>query len=49
MIICILKEQAELLHTLSSIEIDMSFKRVQSKEMKEVVFATHLADQKKSE
>ncbi|BCR83612.1 uncharacterized protein ACHE_60818S [Aspergillus chevalieri] len=47
MIICILKEQAELLHTLSSIEIDMSFKRVQSKEMKEVVFATYLADQKK--
>jgi hypothetical protein len=47
-IICILKDQAELLHTLPSVEIDMSYKRVQSKELKELVFAAYLNNQKKS-
>jgi hypothetical protein len=47
-IFCILKDQAELLQTLPSVEIDMSYKRVRSKELKELVFAAYLNNQKKS-
>jgi hypothetical protein len=38
MIVCMFKEQAELLLTLSSFEIDMSYKRIKSSKMNEVVF-----------
>jgi hypothetical protein len=48
MIICLLREQAELLLTLSSFEIDMSYKRIKSKKMNEVVFATYLSQHGKS-
>ncbi|PGG96334.1 hypothetical protein AJ80_09842 [Polytolypa hystricis UAMH7299] len=42
MLVCMYKEQAELLLTLSSVEIDMSYKRLKSSQMNEVVFATCL-------
>ncbi|KAK2793175.1 hypothetical protein FQN52_001823 [Onygenales sp. PD_12] len=42
MIICMLKEQASLLLSLSSFEVDMSYKRLKSSKMNEVVFATYL-------
>ncbi|EEH41177.2 hypothetical protein PAAG_03463 [Paracoccidioides lutzii Pb01] len=42
MIVCMYKEQAELLLTLSSVEIDMSYKHLKFSQMNEVVFATYL-------
>jgi hypothetical protein len=48
MIICGFKEQIELLSKLQSFEVDMSFKRLYSKNMNEVLFATFLPDQCKS-
>jgi hypothetical protein len=42
MIICALIEQLKLLYSLTSFEIDMSFKRVKSSTLNEVVFATFL-------
>ena len=40
MIICLFTEQAHLLTKASSYEVDMSYKRVKDKDMKEVVFAS---------
>lgn len=40
MIICLLTEQAYLFTKASSYEVDMSYKRVKDKGMKEVVFAS---------
>ena len=48
MVICGYKEQIQLLSTLSSFEVDMSYKRLRSKDMNEVLFATFLPDQCKS-
>jgi len=48
MIICILKEQALLLRTFDSFEVDTSFKRLKRKDMKEVVFARFVKEQNKS-
>lgn len=42
MIICFLRDQAELLLSLSSFEIDMSYKRIKFNKMNEVVFATYM-------
>ncbi|EQL29657.1 hypothetical protein BDFG_07783, partial [Blastomyces dermatitidis ATCC 26199] len=42
MIICMLKEQAALLLSLSSFEVDMSYKHIKSSKMNEVIFATYL-------
>ena len=39
MIICLFKEQAELLRSLTSFEVDMAYKRLKSKKFNEVVFA----------
>jgi hypothetical protein len=47
-IICVLKDQAELLYTLPLVKIDMLYKRVQSKDLLELVFAAYLHNQKKS-
>lgn len=48
MVICGFKEQIEILAKLQSFEVDMSFKRLHSKRMNEVLFATFLQDQCKS-
>lgn len=48
MVLCAYKEQIQLLAKLSSFEVDMSFKRIRSKDMNEVLFATFLPDQCKS-
>lgn len=48
MIICGFKEQIQLLNTLNSFEIDMSYKRIREKGMNEVVFATYLPSHGKS-
>lgn len=40
MVICFFKEQATIFAELESFEIDMSFKRVKSRDINEVVFAT---------
>ncbi|ODM21423.1 hypothetical protein SI65_02267 [Aspergillus cristatus] len=45
MILCGFKKQIELLSQLSSFEVDMSYKRIRSKNMNEVLFATFLPDQ----
>ena len=42
MIICGLKKQFELLQTLSSFEVDMSFKRLKKVGLNEVLFAVYL-------
>jgi hypothetical protein len=47
MVLCAYKEQIQLLAKLSSFEVDMSFKRIRSKDMNEVLFATFLPDQSK--
>jgi len=48
MIICVFKEQARLLLTLASFEVGMSYKRIKSSKMNEVVFATYLPEHGKS-
>lgn len=48
MIICGFKEQIQLLNTLNSFEIDMSYKQIREKGMNEVVFATYLPSHGKS-
>jgi len=48
MIICMFKQQAQIFQILSSCEIDMSFKRIKDKRIKEVVFATYLLEHGKS-
>jgi hypothetical protein len=48
MVICAYKEQVQLLAQLSSFEVDMSYKRVRSKDINEVLFATFVPDQCKS-
>jgi hypothetical protein len=48
MVLCGYKEQIELLSGLSSFKVDISFKRIRSKDMNEVLFATLLPDQCKS-
>jgi hypothetical protein len=48
MIICLFKEQAQLLVKQKTFEVDMSFKRVFEKDINEVIFAAHLFDQGKS-
>ena len=47
MVICFFKKQAEILSSLESFEIDMSFKRVRRSNMNEVVFATYSYEQNK--
>jgi hypothetical protein len=47
MIICFTHDQAVLLSEIDSVEVDMSFKRVKAKEMKEVVFAKYMTSQSK--
>jgi hypothetical protein len=42
MVLCGYKEQINLLSRLSSFEVDMSYKRIRSKDMNEVLFATFL-------
>ncbi|BCR90382.1 uncharacterized protein ACHE_60268A [Aspergillus chevalieri] len=42
MLICALKEQLELLLTLKSFEVDMSYKRLKAAKLNEVVFTTYL-------
>ncbi|EYE90406.1 uncharacterized protein EURHEDRAFT_417473 [Aspergillus ruber CBS 135680] len=44
MILCGFKEQIRLLSTLTSFEVDMSYKRIRQKGMNEVVFATYLPE-----
>ena len=41
MIICAFDAQARILANTLSYEVDMSFKRVKDKDIKEVVFAKH--------
>jgi hypothetical protein len=48
MIIAMFKQQAEIFQILSSCEIDMSFKRIKDKKIKEVVFAAYLPEHGKS-
>jgi hypothetical protein len=48
MILCGFKEQIQLLSRLSSFEVNMSCKRIRSKNMNEVLFATFFPDQCKS-
>ena len=48
MILCAHKEQIELLFTLSSFEVDMSYKRIRSSNLNEVLFATYLPAHGKS-
>ncbi|OJJ94572.1 hypothetical protein ASPACDRAFT_37780, partial [Aspergillus aculeatus ATCC 16872] len=47
MIFCAYKEQLQLLARLESFEVDMSYKRLRSNNMNEVLFATFLKDQNK--
>lgn len=48
MVLCGFKEQIQLLSQLTSFEVDISYKRIRSKEMNEVLFTTFLPDQCKS-
>jgi hypothetical protein len=48
MIVCILKEQAELLLDMDFFEVDMSYKRIGKSDLNEVVFATFLHGHGKS-
>lgn len=48
MVLCGYNKQIKLLAGLSSFEVDMSFKRIRSKDMNKVLFATFLPDQCKS-
>jgi hypothetical protein len=48
MVLCAFKEQIQLLSQLSSFEVDMSYKRIRSKDINKVLFATFLPDQCKS-
>lgn len=48
MLICALKEQLELLITLKSFEVDMSYKRLKAAKLNEVVFTTYLPNHGKS-
>jgi len=48
MILCAFKEQIKLLTTLTSFEVDMSYKRIRQKGMNEVVFATFVPEHGKS-
>ena len=48
MILCGFKDQIKLLNTLTSFEVDMSYKRIRQKGMNEVVFATFLPTHGKS-
>ncbi|EAA67000.1 hypothetical protein AN8575.2 [Aspergillus nidulans FGSC A4] len=45
MVICAYREQIQLLAQLSSFEVDMSYKRIRTKDINEVLFATFLPDQ----
>lgn len=49
MVFCAFQEAIKLLQRLQSFEVDMSYKRIRSKEMNEVLFATFLPDQCKSQ
>ena len=44
MIICFFEEQIKILIDLTSFEIDMSFKRIKTKGLNEVVLASYLAE-----
>lgn len=48
MALCGYKNQIQLLSSLSSFEVDMSYKRIRGKDINEVLFATFLPDQCKS-
>jgi hypothetical protein len=48
MVVCILKEQAELLLDMDFFEVDMSYKRIGKSDLNEVVFATFLHGRGKS-
>jgi hypothetical protein len=48
MIVCILKEQAELLLDMDFFEVDMSYKRIGKSDLNDVVFATFLHNHGKS-
>ena len=48
MIICMLREQAEIFVTLDNFEVDMSFKRIKDIQMNEIIFATKLRAHGKS-
>jgi hypothetical protein len=48
MIICAIKAQLELLHSLPSFEVDMSYKRLKKGGLNEVLFAAWLPHQRKS-
>lgn len=48
MVFCAFKESINLLSQLQSFEVDMSYKRIRSKDMNEVLFATFMPDQCKS-
>jgi hypothetical protein len=48
MIVCILKEQAELLIDMDFFEVDMSYKRIGKDDLNEVVFAIFLPNHGKS-
>lgn len=49
MILCGFRDQIEVLSSLQSFEVDMSYKRIRSKDMNEVLFATFLPEESKSE
>jgi hypothetical protein len=48
MVFCAYTKQIELLAKLSSFEVDMSYKRIRSKNMNEVLFATFLPESSRS-
>lgn len=48
MVINFFKEQAELLFSVDSFEVDMSFKRLRGKDRNEIVFAIYLPSHAKS-
>jgi hypothetical protein len=48
MIILFLKEQAELLLSQTSFEVDMSFKRIRQQEINEIILANFLSNDGKS-
>lgn len=48
MILCGFRDQIEVLSTLTSFKVDMTYKRIQSNSMNEVLFATFLPDECKS-
>lgn len=49
MVLCGFRDQIEVLSKLQSFEVDMSYKRIRSKSMNEVLFTTFLPDECKSE